>query len=61
MPDRFLGAEPLAALIEAERPTVMGCVPTIFADLLRYADEHPSRPLLADQRRLRRLGGAASS
>ena len=19
----------------------MGCVPTIFADLLRYADEHP--------------------
>jgi fatty-acyl-CoA synthase len=25
----------------AERPTQMGCVPTIFADLLRYADEHP--------------------
>jgi len=40
MPDRFLGAEPLARAIEAERPTVMGCVPTIFADLLRYADEH---------------------
>ncbi len=40
MPDRFLQAEPLARLIEAERPTVMGCVPTIFSDLLRYADEH---------------------
>jgi len=41
LPDRFLGAEPLAQLIAAERPTLMGCVPTIFADLLRYADEHP--------------------
>jgi fatty-acyl-CoA synthase len=41
LPDRFLGAEPLAKLIEAERPTLMGCVPTIFADLLRYADAHP--------------------
>ncbi len=40
MPDRFLQAEPLAKLIEAERPTIMGCVPTIFADLLRYADTH---------------------
>jgi fatty-acyl-CoA synthase len=38
MPDRFLQAEPLAKLIEAERPTIMGCVPTIFVDLLRYAD-----------------------
>jgi fatty-acyl-CoA synthase len=41
LPDRFLGAEPLAALIAAERPTLMGCVPTIFNDLLRYADGHP--------------------
>ncbi len=41
LPDRFLAAEPLAALIAAERPTLVGCVPTIFADLLRYADEHP--------------------
>jgi fatty-acyl-CoA synthase len=41
LPDRFLSAEPLAGLIAAERPTLMGCVPTIFADLLRYADEHP--------------------
>jgi fatty-acyl-CoA synthase len=41
LPDCFMGAEPLAKLIAAERPTLMGCVPTIFADLLRYADEHP--------------------
>jgi fatty-acyl-CoA synthase len=41
MPDRFLQAEPLAKLIESERPTIMGCVPTIFADLLRYAEAHP--------------------
>ena len=40
MPDRFLQAEPLARAIERERPTVVGCVPTIFADLLRYADSH---------------------
>jgi fatty-acyl-CoA synthase len=39
LPDRFLQAEPLAKLIEEQRPTIMGCVPTIFADLLRYADE----------------------
>ncbi|HTB69730.1 MAG TPA: long-chain fatty acid--CoA ligase [Solirubrobacteraceae bacterium] len=42
LPDRFLAAEPLAGLIAAERPTLMGCVPTIFADLLRYAEANPS-------------------
>jgi len=41
LPDRYLGAEPLAGLIASERPTLMGCVPTIFQDLLRFADEHP--------------------
>jgi acyl-CoA synthetase (AMP-forming)/AMP-acid ligase II len=41
LPDRFLQPEPLAALIDSERPTLMGCVPTIFAGLLAYADEHP--------------------
>jgi fatty-acyl-CoA synthase len=42
LPDRFLQAEPLAKLIEAERPSIMACVPTIYADLLRYADAHGS-------------------
>jgi fatty-acyl-CoA synthase len=40
LPDRHLGAAPLAGLIASERPTLMGCVPTIFSDLLRFADEH---------------------
>ncbi len=45
LPDRFLAAEPLAGLIEAERPTLMGCVPTIFADLLRHAESRPDLDL----------------
>jgi fatty-acyl-CoA synthase len=40
LPDRYLQAEPLTRLVEAERATIMGCVPTIFQDVLRYADEH---------------------
>jgi fatty-acyl-CoA synthase len=40
MPGRFLQAEPLARLIGEERVTFAGAVPTIWLDLLRYADEH---------------------
>jgi fatty-acyl-CoA synthase len=40
MPSQFLQAEPLAKLIESERVTVAGAVPTIWLDLLRYADEN---------------------
>ncbi len=40
MPGPFLQAERLADLIESERVTVAGAVPTIWMDLLRYADEH---------------------
>jgi fatty-acyl-CoA synthase len=36
MPDRFLQPEPLVRLIEAERPTVAGAVPTIWNSLLQY-------------------------
>jgi fatty-acyl-CoA synthase len=36
MPDRFLQAEPLVRLIEAERPTIAGAVPTIWSDVLRH-------------------------
>jgi fatty-acyl-CoA synthase len=42
MPDRFLQAEPLAAMIEAEKVTGAAAVPTIWTDLLRYLDEHPT-------------------
>ncbi len=42
MPGRFLQAEPLVRLIESERPTVAGAVPTIWSDVLRHAREHGS-------------------
>jgi fatty-acyl-CoA synthase len=40
MPDRFLQPEPLVRLIEAERPTIAGAVPTIWSALLQYVREH---------------------
>jgi fatty-acyl-CoA synthase len=42
MPSRFVAAEPLANAIERERVTITGAVPTVWLDLLRYADEHGS-------------------
>jgi fatty-acyl-CoA synthase len=36
MPDRFMQAAPLARLIEAERPTVAGAVPTTWSGLLQH-------------------------
>ena len=41
MPGRYLQAEPLARLIAEERATVAGAVPSIWSDLLRFADSHP--------------------
>jgi fatty-acyl-CoA synthase len=40
LPGPHVQSEPLARLIEEERATVIGGVPTIYADLLRYADAH---------------------
>jgi fatty-acyl-CoA synthase len=40
MPDRYLQPEPLVQLIEAERPTVAGAVPTIWNGLLQYVRTH---------------------
>ena len=40
LPGRFLQPEPLTRLIEAERITATCGVPTIWMDVLRYADEH---------------------
>jgi fatty-acyl-CoA synthase len=42
MPNRFLQAEPLVGLIESEKVTFAGAVPTIWLDVLRYANEHGS-------------------
>jgi len=42
MPDRFLQAAPLAAMIATERPTLAGAVPTIWTDLLAHLDANPT-------------------
>jgi fatty-acyl-CoA synthase len=57
MPGRFLQAEPLARLIELERPTHAGAVPTIWTDLLNYAQANPSVDL--SSLRLVLCGGSA--
>ena len=41
MPGRHLQAAPLARMIAEERPTVAAAVPTIWNDLLLYAENHP--------------------
>jgi len=38
LPDRFLQAEPLCRIITETRPTVTGAVPTIWNEVLRYAE-----------------------
>lgn len=38
MPGKFLQAEPLCRLIESERPTFAGAVPTVWNDVLHYAE-----------------------
>jgi fatty-acyl-CoA synthase len=42
MPDRYLQAAPIAAMIAAERPTLGAAVPTIWTDLLAYLDANPT-------------------
>lgn len=41
MPDRFLQPAPLAEMIETERPTIAGAVPTIWNGLLAELDAKP--------------------
>jgi fatty-acyl-CoA synthase len=45
MPDRYLQAEPLTGLIEAEKVTISAGVPTIWNDVLQYMRAHPDRDL----------------
>ena len=40
MPQQFLQAAPLSAIIARHRPTLSAGVPTIWSDLLRYAQTH---------------------
>ncbi|QSR24863.1 long-chain fatty acid--CoA ligase [Nocardioides aromaticivorans] len=41
MPDRFLQAEPLLAMMAAERPTYAAAVPTVWTSLLARLSTHP--------------------
>ncbi len=56
LPGRFIAPETIAQLIESERVTLSGAVPTVWWDLLRHADSHD-----CDLSSLRMLvcGGAA--
>jgi fatty-acyl-CoA synthase len=56
MPSQFLQAEPIAKLIADEQVTIAAAVPTIWLDLLRYADEN--KPDLSSLRTVI-CGGAA--
>jgi fatty-acyl-CoA synthase len=40
MPGKFLQAEPLTRMVKEERVTFSGAVPTIWADIGRYGEEH---------------------
>ncbi|OBF19992.1 long-chain fatty acid--CoA ligase [Mycobacterium sp. ACS4331] len=41
MPDRFMDAPSLVNLIETQRPTVAGAVPTIWNDVMHHLDGNP--------------------
>ena len=56
MPQQFLQAAPLAAMIERHRPTLSAGVPTIWNDLMRYAE---SNPVDLSSLRAVTVGGAA--
>jgi fatty-acyl-CoA synthase len=57
LPGRSVDARTVATLIEQERVTVSGSVPTVWMDLLRYADRH--RPDFSSLRMLACGGSAA--
>ena len=60
LPDRFLQAESLVDMIERQRPTVAGAVPTIWNDVLHYLDANPGqRHLVAEDGPLRWVGRPA--
>ena len=41
LPDRFMDAKSLVHLMETQRPTVAGAVPTIWNDVMNYLDREP--------------------
>ena len=57
MPDRFLGGAALLDLIEAQRPTLAGAVPTIWNDVMQCLEKDPTRDV--SSLRLVACGGSA--
>ena len=57
MPDRFMDAKSLVNLIETQRPTVTGAVPTIWNDVMNYLDREPGHDI--SSLRLVACGGSA--
>ncbi|WP_409496759.1 fatty acid--CoA ligase [Amycolatopsis sp. cmx-11-12] len=57
LPDRFLQPEPLVRLVETERPTLSGAVPTVWSDVLAYLATEPGHDL--SSLRMIACGGSA--
>ncbi len=57
MPDRYLHAPRLVDMIESQRPTIAGAVPTIWNDVAQHLDADPSRDITS--LRLVACGGSA--
>lgn len=57
LPDRFMDAESLVRLIETQRPTVAGAVPTIWNDVMNYLEREPGHDI--SSLRLVACGGSA--
>lgn len=57
LPDRFMDAKSLVHLIETQRPTVAGAVPTIWNDVMHYLDRDPGHDI--SSLRLVACGGSA--
>jgi len=57
LPDRFMDAKSLVNLIETQRPTVTGAVPTIWNDVMNYLEREPGHDI--SSLRLVACGGSA--
>ncbi|MCB0931844.1 MAG: fatty acid--CoA ligase [Mycobacterium sp.] len=57
LPDRFMDAKSLVNLIETQRPTVAGAVPTIWNDVMNFLDREPGHDI--SSLRLVACGGSA--
>ena len=45
LPDRFMDAKSMVTLIETQRPTVAGAVPTIWNDVMNFLDREPGHDI----------------